>query len=500
MVRMPVCVVLVVACLGGVGALGQTNLPYLVKDINPNGTSFPIGLEAFDGRLYFNAADGVNGQELWVSDGTEAGTFLFKEIVPGSDGGVPQGLIRVGGALFFQADNNIDGLDLWVTDGTLGGTVNLADVNPGSESPPPGQCVFMTNMEAAGGAVYYQADDVIHGRELWRSDGTAEGTAMVIDLNPGPDDSNPGQLTDIGGMLFFVGRDGPTSPTALWRTDGTEAGTIQLTTPHHTAINLVDVNGIVFFRSDDFILGKGSVFGAELWKSDGTPEGTVMVKDIHPTGDATPGPLANINGILFLTAFEPVNGRELWKSDGTEQGTVLVKDMNPGPGGGKPNHMINVNGTAFFQASDGVSGRELWRSDGTEAGTYMIRDIFPGPDWSEPEDLIDVNGTLYFTADDGVHGREIWKSDGTAEGTSLAADINPGPIGGFGWELTNVEGVLFFKGFDGGDTSAELWALDTRPPIEKDIPAASAAGMVVMALIILGIGGVLIGRRRSGVT
>ena len=38
--------------------------------------------------------------------------------------------------------------------------------------------------------VLFAADDGVHGRELWRTDGTAAGTAMVADLAPGPTGSD----------------------------------------------------------------------------------------------------------------------------------------------------------------------------------------------------------------------------------------------------------------------------------------------------------------------
>lgn len=57
--------------------------------------------------------------------------------------------------------------------------------------------------------------------ELWKSDGTPDGTVGVKDINP---TGNAivrlnGWLTDVGGVLHFAANDG-VSGTELWRSDG----------------------------------------------------------------------------------------------------------------------------------------------------------------------------------------------------------------------------------------------------------------------------------------
>ena len=81
------------------------------------------------------------------------------------------------------------------------------------------------------GATFFAADDGIHGYELWKTDGTAQGTALVADLWPGANGSEPAHLTGVNGVLYFVAYDGLVG-RRLWRSDGTAAGTsLVITSP-----------------------------------------------------------------------------------------------------------------------------------------------------------------------------------------------------------------------------------------------------------------------------
>lgn len=69
------------------------------------------------GRFYFQADDGRRGCELWRTDGTRRGTKLFKQIVPGPNGGWPGAFQRFRKRLFFSAETQGRGAELWVTTG-----------------------------------------------------------------------------------------------------------------------------------------------------------------------------------------------------------------------------------------------------------------------------------------------------------------------------------------------------------------------------------------------
>src|SRR5262245_24540950 len=136
----------------------------------------------------------------------------------------------------------------------------VKDINLVTLSSSPGQLVNVN------GTAFFTADDGVHGRELWKSDGTPEGIVLVKDIGPGSTGSVPGNLTAVGGTLFFT-------------------------------VNLPGV-------------------GVELWTSDGTEASTVLVKDIVPGSEgSSPTLLTDVGGTLFFSAVGPGTGAELWRSD-----------------------------------------------------------------------------------------------------------------------------------------------------------------------------------------
>ena len=76
------------------GSDGTADGTVMVKDINPGGSSVPLGFASVGNMLYFTANDGVNGRELWKTDGTSAGTVLVKDINSGLADSKPNGLPR----------------------------------------------------------------------------------------------------------------------------------------------------------------------------------------------------------------------------------------------------------------------------------------------------------------------------------------------------------------------------------------------------------------------
>src|SRR4051794_40581988 len=160
--------------------------------------------------------------------------------------------------------------------------------------------------------------------------------SLVQDVNPTTDQLAPERFKVIGPTAFFGGHTSDGSDTELWKTDGTKAGTVLVkdivpglagSDPN----NLTDVGGRLFFTA------RAPPAGLELWTSDGTDAGTVRVRDIRPgTADSAPANLTAVGNTLFFTANDGTGGTELWKSGGTDAGTVLVRDLYAGSSSSNP--------------------------------------------------------------------------------------------------------------------------------------------------------------------
>ena len=294
--------------------------PFLVKDINltRNGsprTSRPQHFFRYGSGVVFVANTSVFSldNELWITDGTEAGTSQVSNINPGSVWEFPRFAI-VNGTLIFNARDS-RGEELWMSDGTTAGTRLMADINSGASSSRPGGRIVHR------GRMIFSADDGISGPELWTTDGTPAGTRFLKDLKPGWQGSEPSFFVLFRDQVCFL------AAGALWKTDGTDSGTVLVK-------SLLDARDLTVAGSHMFFNGYSSQTGAEPWVSDGTEAGTHMLADIAP------GPEPSVHfdmvpfgdRVLFL-AGDQEHGFEPWISDGTTAGTRLVRDIIPGPDG-----------------------------------------------------------------------------------------------------------------------------------------------------------------------
>jgi len=312
----------------------------MVKNINAPGSASPQSLTVFGNALYFKANDGVTGEELWKSDGTEAGTIQVRDINPGAGSSQPLRLtvfrnifVFDSAGIYFSANDGVNGVELWRTDGSEAGTIMVKDINPIAGNSVP------MNLKAIGNTLYFSANDGVNGTELWKSDATEAGTVMVKNINPAPvtintGHSHPIEFAAFGNTLFFNANDG-VNGAELWKSDGTEAGTVMVRNINAGVEASSDPGGFTVFDGVLYFSAIGDEFtvGRELWKTGGSLLGTVQVKDINTTAAGAhsyPSLFFPLNGALYFGATDGVNGYELWTTRGTSVDTVLVKDVCPG--------------------------------------------------------------------------------------------------------------------------------------------------------------------------
>lgn len=298
--------------------------------------------------------------ELWRTDGTTANTYLIKNNFSGDV--FPTGIIPVGDNLFFAAGN-----DLWKTDGSAEGTILLKSFS--------GIVTYFSNFKGLLFFNGYSGTSSV----LWKSDGTISGTVEVT-----ANVSNPQFLTVSNHQLFFqaTGNSNVYGNVGfeLFKCDGTENGTL-LVKDIHPGFNgtylsqLTSVNNHLFFFANG--ASEGSV---DLWITDGTSNGTTILKSSVSTNYASPYRVTGCNGKLFY-----VQNRILWESDGTEEGTHPTRDdiFTDRTIDDFRANLTAVANQLFFTASNYRYGEELYAGTISKPGVTYYISIADG-NWNNP--------------------------------------------------------------------------------------------------------------------
>jgi ELWxxDGT repeat protein len=266
--------------------------------------------------------------------------------------------------------------------------------------------------------------------------------------------SNPDQFINVNGTMYIHTKDRG-SNNQIWKSDGTAAGTTLLIdqilySNQTTPVQMFNMNNTLYFFANP---NSGSPNNATLWKSNGTVVGTVLIDSLitgsnfDPT-QAQPRNFTVVGNNLFFQMGKG-NGLELWVTDGSVGGAHEVIDMYPGGVDGVCDQaMAAYNGKLYFCATPVTGDYELYTSDGTAAGTVLVKDIDVNNTTtrsSNPTNFIEYKNELYFYALSGVTGSsngttDMWKTDGTAAGTSMVA---PGQFGA--GQVTLLEAPVYIK-------------------------------------------------------
>ncbi|MFL6233967.1 MAG: ELWxxDGT repeat protein [Thermoanaerobaculia bacterium] len=293
------------------------------------------------------------------------------------------------------------GCSFWISDGTAAGTREILPPRLGTRCP--------TMVTALGSRFLFvarvgSADHAVP--QLFLSDGMPAGTRQISAVHGEREPFDYDTPVQIGGTVFFRLYD--TARCAeLWRTDGTPEGT-------RRASSLLEVDDLYGFQGSLYFtayfpgpddLRRG------LFQLDPTG-GPVLLAPVTLDVYSYYYPLAQFSplGDRLLFTAQDKRGVEPWVTDGTPEGTHRLADLQPGPGSSSPSGLVSTGRRVYFSADDGIHGRELWESDGTPEGTRMVQDVNPGGFTGVSFQYAPIvsNGYLFFAADDGKTGFEPW--------------------------------------------------------------------------------------------
>ena len=293
---------------------------------------------------------------------------------------------------------------------------------------------------------------------------------MVKDIRSGAS-SSPRQLVVVGSRLLFSADMGG-GDRDLWRSDGTADGTRRIAEVTPTTDE--DGESTMAVLADRLLYSGDGPDGVELWSSTGTTSGTVQAADIRPgSRDSGPLGLTAFDGLVWFGANDGEHGRELWATDGEEVGTDLVADIDTSTLDAESQAPVTI-GDRLLLARDRRDPRPRALDDRWHAGWHgdgqghLVGQA--GSSYASP--MAVLGDLLLFRAHDATHGEELWVTDGTSTGTKLLRDITSGQDGTFIFDPVVFDGTVLLPRLPGDERGPTSCG---GPTAHRAAPSASSA-------------------------
>jgi hypothetical protein len=448
-------------------------------------------------RAVFLGNNANGSANLWVSGGTTENTSDFttagtySELVSST---VNPDFTVFGNDLFFKGTDASYHYNLWVTDGTTAGTSELL-VN-GEYAYGLLYGVDDPDFSVLGNEVLFAGVDADGHIGLWVTNGTGTETVELNAVGA----SSGGVLQDanlyspdftvLGNEALFVGTDA-SGATGLWITNGTTAGTSEIT--------VVGTSSSWVTAPDFTVLGNDAIFAATnssgirgLWETNGTSPGTteLNVTGAYGSGlffDNLQPDFAVLGGKLLFEGYDANGHAAPWVTDGTAAGTSELSVA----GGYSANtiasqgpHFTVFGNEAVFLALNASDVATVGVTDGTAAGSsaLTVGNAYAGGlfDWSttaNPE-FTALGNQVLFEGEDASGNLGLWVTNGTAFGTSEItgiANAYPGGLfaSGANPDFTTNGNVVLFDGYDSSG-HLQLWETNgTAAGTTEVVPAGA---------------------------
>ncbi len=400
---------------------------FQVADLNTGANGLASGgigefdrATGFDGKTFFTMQTQDSGKELWVSDGTALGTRLFSDICPGRCSGMsgfpaPEFYVE-GNNMYFQANDGVHGFELWRLAAGSTAPTFVADLNPGVNGSGPAGFVrenFLINATVVN-RTYFSAtrDDI--GRELWRlNNGTAPTATLELDVRPGASSSSPRRIQSCATsqICFIANSEFNGDDIKLLNYASATAVPTGFSVIGDFPTGQVFVNDLLTLASTTYFYVRTLTSSTEQLRVFGNSAASSTALD---SGNNF-GPLT-INVPLFRMFYK--SGNALRVSNGTVAGTSTVSTAAPGT-------IFSVGNRVLFVGLNTGAGRELFSSDGTTAGTAMLKELVGGSAGIDDSSILtqfkkSANGARVFLSFQNPsvgNDTQLWVSDATAAGT-----------------------------------------------------------------------------------
>ena len=461
---------------GTSGTEGSEGAPALIDRVSPDPSICPDGF-----IIRFGIDNGVGeGTEFdGILDNDEVAEELkvcstplesgrISDIVPGVTDSFSIGCsesfeFSSKNIMLFTAVSISDGCELFVSDGTAQGTQLLMDINTVGDSIP-GQLLGFTPT-TDGSKVIFDANNGINGRELWISDGTEIGTMLLQDFKAGDTINGVSKIAPLGDgavvitsdqVLNFVNESGYVS-LATMTGSSTLATEIATLASIGTEFLATDASGIWFSAKDE----NGFLEPYHI-----SMQGDLTHYDLNEQGSATSGAYTLVTGGLVVESTNGVNGRQLAMlyPDGSHAwltSLVMSGSGTPTQEVGQTFGIVALGETLVFDANTSGNGATLWSYDMKTDQTRLLSSSLENAGlFVEP---VVKEGKVWFDCSTPSTGSELCVSDGTVSGTKMVADVYSGTTSSEIKAISSVSNKIVFLG-RGDDSSGvhghSLWSYD----------------------------------------